>query len=185
MSFASKELAELAKSHLLCVASELNKLDPSANATASVKEIDRWGRPEWIATFTSWDSSYSNIAMEMERTHLSQWRSKENGKMRMSLDSAYGVKGKSLPQRKDHSFDYAKAAEHLIQIRQARVEREAREATAHGNDKLATALRHKIGYGMGMDFRPSQYENGKIIVEVKKTMTIEQAEKLAAFLKVL
>lgn len=185
MAFAQQEQAELAKSHLLCVASELNKLDPQANATVEIKEIENWGRKEWVARFIAYDNPYSRVTMEMERTHISQWRTKESGKMRMSLDSAYGIKRKSLPQRKDHSFDYAKAAEHLFDIRREEVLRNNREATSARNGKLADALRQKVGFGLGIDVSPSQYEDGKIVVTVKRTMTLEQAEKLAAFLKVL
>lgn len=123
-----------------------------------------------------------------ERTQISSWRSRPNGKTRITV-GGYGDR-RSFPQRKDGTHNYEEIASALV----AYAVRKNAQATAQNvteqNKELAKELCVELNvndYWGTMQIKPSAQVVGKVAVKVDfhKTMSPAKARELHATLKAL
>lgn len=175
--------------HLDLLVDELNKQRPALNARVETinSPIVDWNappnaddtqptKPNWIDVIETDFGRLSGYGFKEEYTQATSWRSKPSGKWRMQLDSFNGWPNKSLPQRKDLTFNYAVAAEHLIARMDHHHRRKAAAAMADTNKHIAKRLQDAFGYRSVKWVSPSEQYHGKVVVEFnKQVLTEEQA----------
>lgn len=149
-------------------------------SSKSVLETDSGPQVNWTAPHISAKLNgadvYTFIAFEGERTRISSWRSQANGKMRMSVGH-YGERT-SYPQRKDGSFNYEAAAQHIVNcVHKAHYEAKAKAAVAN-NWRALTSMKEEFGLKEHSSVLRSSGAEGKFIFKLEGSMTEEQVRAI-------
>lgn len=149
-----------------------------------------WRQP---GALTAWPKLFINgvdcnywIDIKEEYTGTSSWRSRPNGKIRVSVGS-FGSRT-SYPQKKDGTHNYAKIASRLVGLANAEIAKKRAEAQAARNAGGAEELRKELGlqeYWGTMRVNTSSRKDKpiKVGVEIKQEMTADEARALHAALK--
>lgn len=177
-------------SHLVSLADALHAIDPDYTYEASMQTQSvnvRYSDPprmedETIITIRR-NGEYVR-GYDIKQEYVSdKWRSKPNGKYRLSLDSFGwrngGRNAKSLPQRKDGTFDYSAAAEHLLAYIRYEDRLAVDQANTQANYAPVKALRTKVGYLPGVQIMSSDTADGRpVLLSLRAEMSAELAEKI-------
>lgn len=129
------------------------------------------------------------LDLSFERSHISSWRSTETNKVRVTVGD-YGNR-RTFPQRKDGTHNYADIADTLIGYAERQNTKEALAAQRKRNEspveKFNKAHDSKYGsYGPMQVDASSDYDKPLFVeVNIQRSMTVEEAEKLLEALTAL
>lgn len=166
--------------HLILIAQAIN----AERASADAKVVDGVLHIEGKSMQFSYD-------FDEQRDRISAWRTEPNGKFYLRIHGwswrsrgGYSQPTKTLPVRKDGTMNYAEAASMLLMRFSHDRHVEDKRSVEESNKEMAEALRQELGYSAGLGWiSPCNIYKGHVTIEVKRSVTPEQARAIAEILK--